>query len=423
MTSVRDKNKVSCFLERNRNRNRNLVFTITITNRHFLEETKVSRMFQSPLLLCSLLVALTASTVNAFSPIHTAASSQACTVRTNDGLALSMATKKKKKKKPSMAERRQRRQKKSLGGPNPYEGLPSPKLDFSSGEDEAEEAPIKVANPEAAAEKAKELLKAQRDSVNMLTLVKDKIMDKFTDMEFRTQLETNGFAVVDGFFGKDDDSEETSSVLDQLGEEAATMLAEGEMEVDTANLGKGQYVVPIGGGEKQYAMCPRMVEIVVSGTKNIPLAFGEGEEGTSSDEDTEKPSILELDDAASMATLRSFDRKALKASLQLLRGSEDDSALDSVEDETPFAVVASDPATDKRRLSVHYYIVPSAWDEGCGGGLVFENGTRVAAQNDRVVVFYSDKANHKSIPWKGSDESPELAAGNAIELHLIEKRQ
>ena len=61
MTSVRDKNKVSCFLERNRNRNRNLVFTITITNRHFLEETKVSRMFQSPLLLCSLLVALTAS--------------------------------------------------------------------------------------------------------------------------------------------------------------------------------------------------------------------------------------------------------------------------------------------------------------------------------------------------------------------------
>ena len=372
-------------------------------------------MAKLSLLFCWLLSALTVSTI-AFSPIHTA-----CSVRTYDGLALCMATKKKKKRKPSMAERRQRRQKKSLGGPNPYEGLPSPKLDFSSGEDEAEEAPIKVANPEAAAEKAKELLKAQRDSVNMLTLVKDKIMDRFTDMEFRSQLESNGFAVVDGFFGKDDDSEQTSSVLEQLQGEATRMLAEGEMEVDTANLGKGQYVVPIGGGEKQYAMCPRMVEIVVSGTKNIPLAFGEDEEQASSDDnETQKPSILELDDAASMATLRSFDRKALKASLLLLKGSEDDSALDTVEDETPLALVAADPTTDKRRLSVHYYIVPSAWDEGCGGGLVFEDGTRVAAQNDRVVVFYSDKAKHKSIPWKGSDD---LSTGNAIEVHLIEKRQ
>lgn len=332
-----------------------------------------------------------------------------------------MATKR-KKRKPSMAERRKRRQNKSLGGPNPYEGLPSPNLDFSRDEDEEEAAPIQVANPEAAAEKAKELLKAQRDSVNMLTLVKDKIIDRFSDIEFRTNLETNGFAVVDGFFGDDDESEQTASVLDQLREEATTMLQEGDMEVDTANLGKGQYIVSIGGGEKQYAMCPRMVEIVVSGTKNIPEVFGENEEDESSDE-TDKPSTLELDDAASMALLRTFDRKALKASLILLRGSDDDSALDAVEDETPLALVASDPKTDKRRLSLYYYIVPSTWDEGCGGGLEFEGGTKVATRNDRIVVFYSDKAKYKAIPWKGSDDSPELTTGNVIELHLIEKRQ
>ncbi len=370
---------------------------------------------QQMLLSCWLLLALAIPTV-AFSPLHNALSATTYSAQTNEGVALCMATKRKKKGKPSMAERRKRRQMKSLGGPNPFEGLPSPKLDFSSGDDDKDDAPIQVANPEAAAEKAKELLKAQRDSVNMLTLVKDKIMDRFTDLEFRTQLETNGFAVVDGFFGKNDDTEQTGSVLTQLREEAAVMLQDGGMEVDTANLGMGQYVVPIGGGEKQYATCPRMIEIVVSSTKNIPEAFGENEESGE-----EKPATLELDDAASMATLRTFDRKALKASLVLLRGSDDDSTLDA--DEKPLSLVAEDPNDDKRRLTVHYFIVPPTWDEACGGGFEFEGGTKVSAQNDRVVVFYSDKTKHKVAPWKGSDESPELAIGNVIELHLIEKRQ
>ena len=370
------------------------------------------------LLLCSLLSSLTIP-ITAFSPLFGASSSNACSVRPNEGAAMWMATKG-KKRKPSMAEKRKRRQMKSLGGPNPYEGLPSPNLDFSRDEDDKEEAPIQVANPEAAAEKAKELLKAQRDSVNMLTLVKEKIIDRFSDIEFRTKLETNGFAVVDGFFGSGDESEQTESVLAQLRGEAAKLMEEGDMEVDTSNLGRGQYVIPIAGGEKQYTTCPRMVEIVVSGTKNIPEAFGKDEDETSSDE-TNRPSTLELDDAASMATLRTFDRKALKASLVLLRGSDDDSALD--EDETPLASLVSDPQTDKRRLSLHYYIVPSAWDDRCGGGFEFEGGTKVAVQNDRIVAFYSDKTKYNAIPWKGSDDSPELAIGNAIEMHLIEKRQ
>lgn len=384
-------------------------------------------MIQQLVLLCSVLSLVAISTTTAFSPLYHAPFSSSstmttCPVRRTEGFALWMATKR-KKKKPSMAERRKRRQKKSLGGPNPYADLPSPKLDFSRDtDDEGNQEPIKVANPEAAAEKAKELLKAQRDSVNMLTMVKEKILDRLTNLEFRTTLETNGYAVVDGFFGNDGD--ETASILAQLEQEGAKMLEEGGMEVDTANLGKGQYVVPIGGGEKQYAMCPRMVEIVVSSTKNVPEAFGESDDDDD-DSDT-KPATLALDDSACMASLRTFDRKALKASLVLLRGSDDDSALDAAADETPLSLVVEDPVTDKRRLSLYYYVVPSSWNTGeseCGGGLEFEGGTRIPAQQDRLVVLYSDKTKCKAIPWKGSDDSPELTIGSAIELHLIEKRQ
>jgi hypothetical protein len=337
-----------------------------------------------------------------------------------------MAMKGKKNKKPSMAERRKRRSNKSLGGPNPYADLPSPKLDFSRDEDDKANEPIKVANPEAAAEKAKELLKAQRESVNMLTRVKEQIVDRFADVEFRKTLETDGFAVVDGFFSRDGD-DASASILAQLREEGTTMLDDGDMEVDTANLGKGQYVVTIEGGENQYTKCPRMVEIVVSSTKHISETFGESEdeENTSEDAGVEsgyESSVLDLDASACMATLRTFDRKALKASLVLLAGSDDDSALDGPGKQAPLAVIA-DKEDDKRRLSLHYYIVPSAWNEQCGGGLEFEGGARVDAKEDRIVVFYSDKTKCKAIPWKGSDDSPELAIGNSIELHLIEKRQ
>jgi len=377
-------------------------------------------MIQQLFLFCLVLSSLTISTT-AFSPLLNALSSPSeCSARTNEGVALCMG-----KKKPSMAERRKRRSTKSLGGPNPYADLPSPNLDFSRDEVDKADEPIKVANPEAAAKKAKELLRAQRESVNMLTKVKEQIVDRFSDVEFRKALETDGFAVVDGFFNKDGD-DASASILDQLRQEGATMLDDGDTEVDTANLGKGQYVITIKGGD-QYAKCPRMVEIVVSSTKHISETFGESEdeENASDDDGPEsghEPSILDLDASACMATLRIFDRKALKASLVLLTGSDDDSALDVPGKEATLAVIA-DQEDDKRRLSLHYYIVPSAWNEQCGGGLEFEGGARVDAKEDRIVVFYSDKTKCKAIPWKGSDDSPELAIGNSIELHLIEKRQ
>ena len=384
-------------------------------------------MIQRFILFCWVSSSLTISTA-AFSPLQNARSSPTLSsVRARENVALYMA-KSKKKKKPSMAERRKRRQQKSLGGPNPYADLPSPNLDFSRDVvDEADE-PIQVANPEAAAEKAQELLKAQRESVNMLTMVKEKIIARLSDGGVRNTLETNGFVIVDSFFGKDEEA--SASVLKDLLEEGNTMLEKGGMEVDTKNLGKGEYIVPIEGGGKQYTTCPRMVEIVVSATKNVPEAFGESDDEETKSEtksespESDKPSVLNLNDSACMATLRTFDRKALKASLVLLTGEDDDGVLDAAAEETPLAVIA-DGDDDKRRLSLHYYIVPDAWDENCGGGLEFEGGAKAGAKLDRLVVFYSDTTKCKAIPWKGSDvdgdSSSKLTIGSSIELHLIAK--
>jgi len=320
-----------------------------------------------------------------------------------------------------MSERLKRRHGKTQGGPNPYADLPPANLDFSRSPEDEEKADnaIKVANPEAAAEKAKELLKAQRDSVNMLTMVKERITERLSDSEVRTALEDNGFAIVDCFFGSNNDSKiDAESVLAQLQEEGTRMLEEGSMEVDTSNLGKGQYIVAIAGGKKQYVACPRMVEIVVSATKNVPEVFGKNHD----DDDDEKNehAILNLDDSACMATLRTFDRKALKASMALLMGNDDDDALDNPELESPLAVIA-DKDDDQRKLSFYYYIVPDTWDENCGGGLEFESGVKANAKKDRLVIFYSDTTKCKTITWKGSDDSSETMIGNSIELHLVRK--
>ena len=353
-------------------------------------------------------------TVDAFSPVvvvidirsqHTSPS------LVSSSTSLFMATKR-KKKKPSMAERRQRRQEKMRGQntENPYENLPPPKFDFTSSssdddkeEDSSKKETVHVANPTAAAEKAKELLKAQRDSVSMLTLVKERIESRLRINPATVEsLQSQGFAIVDDFLNDE------STLLD-LEEEGRRMAENGDMTVDTANLGTGEYITALQGGEKQYALCPRMVEFVVSSTKHFPEVF-DGDEETK----------FALDPSACMATLRAFDRKALKASLALLTGNDDDHVLDAQANPSPLEVVANE-ANDQRRLSMYYYVLPKDWDENCGGGLTFESGV-AAAKRDRLVIFYSDSTKCKTIPWKGSDSSTSTVIGNSIELHLVNKR-
>ena len=319
---------------------------------------------------------------------------------------------KRKRKKPSMAQRRHKRQGKMRGQntDNPFKKLPPAKLDFTTvatenegkGNEKKQKDAIHVANPTAAAEKAKELLKAQRQSVNMLTLVKERIDHSLCENTAAIEtLRNQGFAIIDNFL--DDES-----ILIELEKEGRRMTENGDMVVDTANLGTGEYITPLQGGEKQYAVCPRMVEFVVSSTKHVPEVF-DGEENK-----------IALDTSACMATLRAFDRKALKASLALLTGDDDDGVLDVQEDPSPFDVIATEE-DDQRRLSLYYYILPKEWDERCGGGLTFESGV-APAKRDRLVMFYSDSTKCKTIPWKGSDSSTSTVIGNSIELHLVNKQ-
>ncbi|KAG7365993.1 hypothetical protein IV203_028663 [Nitzschia inconspicua] len=321
--------------------------------------------------------------------------------RSNIPMALFLA--KRKKTKPSMAERLKRRQGKSRGmnRTNPFANLPPSNIDFTATmekDDKSSKDPIEVASPAAAAEKAKELLKAQRDSVNMLTLVKERIQQTLSDdSAVADSLKSQGYAIVDNFLGDE-------AVLAEMEREGIQMLQNGNMQVDTATLGMGEYIIALQGGDQQYSLCPRKVELVVSVTKNVPEAFDS----------------MGLDASACIATLRTFDRNSLKASLALLTGKNDDTELNIPENSSPLRPIVVD-AEDQRKLSAYYYVVSSDWNESCGGGLMFQSGD-AHAKRDRLVLLYSDSTSCRSIPWKGSDSSSALTVGNCIELHLVQKR-
>jgi hypothetical protein len=151
-----------------------------------------------------------------------------------------------------------------------------------------------------------------------------------------------------------------------------------------------------------------MVELVVSSTKHVPSAFEEY-----GDDDN----ALDLESTACMAVLRAFDRKAFKASLALLTGTEDDTVLDAAE--KPLKTIV-DGEADQRRLSMHYYVLPNEWDEECGGGLVFESGT-IPAKRDRMIMFLSNSTKTRAVPWKGKDSSSATTFGNSIEIHLVHR--
>ena len=88
----------------------------------------------------------------------------------------------------------------------------------------------------------------------------------------------------------------------------------------------------------------------------------------------------------------------------------------------PWRRVVTDPATDRRRLSLYYYLVPEEWNAAaCGGGLTFlgpdHQETTIAAQRDRLVIFLSNTTTFRTEPWIGSREMPH---GSCIEMHLVQ---
>lgn len=306
--------------------------------------------------------------------------------RTNDS-SLNMA-----KRKVSMSEKRKIRQAKQRGESQKsiFANLPKAKLDIQQSAVSATlDTPEKISDPVVAAQKAKELLKAQRESVNMLTAVKEKI-ERLSSEDIVTALDDKGYFIVDGLLNDD-------VTLETMENEAKTLYSDGALEVDVGNLGSGEYAVAIKGGGQQYVKCPRTVEWVVATTKHFPELL---------------PS-LSLDASACMATLKMFDRKAFQASLKLLTGSDQ-----LPETTMPFTVIVPNKDIDKRRLTLQYFMVPSSWDETHGGGVTFESSKSATAKRDRLVVWKSDSCSLRKELWKGTDELP---LASYLELHLVEK--
>jgi len=294
----------------------------------------------------------------------------------------------KKKPKLSMAEKRRRRAKQLA--PRKVE-LPPANL---QGQKTTTETPTEKESDEKSPStpsemtKAQQLLEAQRQSVAMLTTVKECVQGLNAD-DIELSLKEKGYWCIDNFLNN-------PSVLDELQQEGVALLEEGSMVPDVNHLGSGEYVCRLQGGNEQYVISPRIIDCVVSMTKHLPSQLP----------------TLDLDGANCMATMRTFDRKALQASIQLLTDGE------QVEELPPrsFGIVASEE-NDQRRLSMRYYLVPSEWTEACGGGLTFQDTNEsIEAVRDRLVLWRSSTAVYREEAWKGSDR---LTTASCIELHLL----
>ena len=277
------------------------------------------------------------------------------------------------------------------------------------------DASKKITDPKVAQNRAQKLIQAQRDSVDMLTSVRERVENTLPDGNIiQSSLDAKGYFVFDDFL-------ESSKIIGLLRQEtlqSTDMLS--SMEVDISNIGSGEYIASIKGGEEQYALCPRLVELVVSTTKHLPVQL-------ETNESKENPS---LDTSACMATLRTFDRSAFKASLELLAGenSNEDDVINDASKNKPFSIVATEP-DDQRKISMLYYILPETWVESDGGGISFacdgnDSSELVNAKSDRLVIFKSDTAKHRREPWRGNDDdSNDHGIGSCVELHFVTARK
>ena len=125
-----------------------------------------------------------------------------------------------------------------------------------------------------------------------------------------------------------------------------------------------------------------------------------------------------LDDKASMAGIRMFNRKARQSSLQLLIGANEDSEMTNRP--YKFIVDKDSDELDLRRISVFYFSTDDRWDIDCGGGITVKSGDNsfidIEAKKDRLVVLSSETCEHKMNEWNGNDE---LEFASYIITHLV----
>ena len=242
-------------------------------------------------------------------------------------------------------------------------------------------APEPIARPSGSGEEtpqelASKLVQAQRESVDMLTFVKDRVA-ALPYPQLLEGLGKNGYVVLDDFLGNDD-------VVTKMEKEAESLFSGDHMERDMVSFGTGEYFVAVKGGEDQYSLCPRTVEMVVSITKNMPPLL----EG------------YDVNAGNCIASLRVADRKSRLAAAVLVKDGE--------LPENPFDIVANDGEKDSRKISLRYYPNAKEWD-GDGGITVKEDAARVSSKRDRLVLLRSDTCVHRREFFNGA-EGREVAA-------------
>jgi hypothetical protein len=369
---------------------------------------------------------------------------------TKSSTRLNMVSPSRPKKQLSMAEKRAKRASKRISLPTLPDTFPPCQLDFKTprppkyGTSTTSttttmtttpglDASQKITDPQVAEQRAQKLVQAQRESVAMLSRVRERI-EGLPLQTIQSCLDHSGYFVLDDFL-------HNATTLDELQQEGLSMLLKNQMQLDLTHLGSGEYITSIQGGAEQYTQCPRMVELVVSLTKHLSSQLNNhNNTPTTNKNNNDNNAVPLLDSSNCMATLRTFDRKAFKASLALLTaGNENETTVDS--SQRSFGIVATEP-NDQRKVSVFYYGgVPATWSEGCGGGLSFFSGGEeedgsskassssppptvvVHAKRDRLVILKSDSTLFRREVWKGKDSNDnDNVAGSCLELHLVQKK-
>ncbi len=281
--------------------------------------------------------------------------------------------------------------------------------------------------------KAKALVDSQKESVAALTHVRVQI-ESLSVEDMANALSTSSYAVFDNVLGEE--------MSQKMRMEGRSMFDENKLELDlSSGITGGEFAAAIKGGQEQYLDCPRSIEFVVSMTRHLPAMLNKiGKNGGGDDNDkiaAFEPLPYSLDESASMAGIRVFDRKSRMSSLAMLTGktvddlekNHDNSDLE----QKPFSYVISpegkteEGTPDMRRVTVVYFTTPYGWDEDCGGGITFqnENGEEVTvtAKNDRLVLFGSADCSHRMEAWLGAERESGGDSGGLIVTHLVRERQ
>jgi len=326
----------------------------------------------------------------------------------------------KKKVGGSMAQKRKKRGKKFI--PKPMERPKVldevPRADMwektVSTDDQVQ---IMTKGEEETKAKATALVDSQRKSVEILT----KIRTQIENLPVNQILDAmdGKYIVFDDVLGED--------LCNEIAEEGQSMFDNNKMELDlNAGITSGEYGVAIKGGKEQYVDCPRSVEYVVSTSRHLTGMMNKASSGEDGVVSTKSLSY-KLDETASMAGWRLFNRKARVSSLTLLTGNDNAGNDTSDLEKKPFGFVVDQNSNevDMRKVTAIYYTTPTGWDEDCGGGVTFQDADgseeHVRAKNDRLLLFSSDESAHRLESWIGKEGIDGISG--YIVAHLVRKRQ